>query len=176
MMNETEQSAPQEEESKDRFVILLRHGIAEEKSAEKPDDDRSLTREGNARMKQNARGLASVFPKAEAIYASPLVRAIQTGLWVTKAYGKKIRLQTIESLRHEKDPSEVIEFVRGLEARRIILAGHEPHLSRTMAAWTGLNAAEYELKKGGLYGLRVPDSGPAILEWILPPRVLRRIG
>lgn len=176
MNDEPEQSDSQEEDPKQQFVILLRHGIAEEKSALKPDDDRSLTREGNARMKQNARGLAAVFPKADVVYASPLIRAIQTGLWVTKAYGKKLKLQTIESLRHEREPAEVIEFVRSLEARRIILAGHEPHLSRTMAAWTGLDAAHYELKKGGLYGLRVPDSGPAVLEWILPPRVLRKIG
>jgi phosphohistidine phosphatase len=163
------------QENSDRFVILLRHGIAEEKSADKPDDDRALTGEGNTRMKQNARGLAAVFPKAEALYSSPLVRAIQTGLWVTKGYRKKLRLQTIEALRHEKDPAEIIEFVRGLKERRIILVGHEPHLSRTMAVWTGMAGADFELKKGGCYGLRVPDEGPAVLEWILPPRILRKL-
>ncbi len=172
---EAEESQASEAENSERFVILFRHGIAEEKSTDKPDDDRALTREGNARMKQNARGLAAVFPKAEALYSSPLVRAIQTGLWVTKGYRKKLRLQTIEALRHEKDPAEVIELVRGLKERRIILVGHEPHLSRTMAEWTGMGSTDLELKKGGCYGLRVPDDGPAVLEWILPPRILRKL-
>lgn len=169
----TEDSSDNEGEG--RFVILLRHGIAEEKSADKPDEDRALTKEGNARMKQNARGLAEAFPKAEAIYSSPLVRAIQTGLWLTKKYRRKLRLQTIESLRHEKDPAEVIEFVRQLSERRIILVGHEPHLSGTMGAWTGLGTEGFELKKGGCYGLKVPDEGPATLEWMLPPRILRKL-
>ncbi len=171
----SKESEALDSENGERFVILLRHGIAEEKSVDKPDDDRALTREGNARMKQNARGLAAVFPKVEAIYSSPLVRAIQTGLWVTKGYRKKLRLQTIEALRHERDPAEVIEFVRGLAERRIILVGHEPHLSRTMAVWTQLGTEDIELKKGGCYGLRVPDEGPATLEWILPPRILRKL-
>jgi len=39
------------------------------------DEDRSLTAEGHARMKQIARGLEQALPKANAIYSSPLLRA-----------------------------------------------------------------------------------------------------
>ena len=49
----------EEEGQRDRFVVLLRHGIAEEKSEGKTDSDRSLTSEGHARMKQIAKGLAT---------------------------------------------------------------------------------------------------------------------
>ena len=172
-MNEREQ--PEDGGSNAQFVILLRHGIAEDKSEEKPDEDRELTGNGHARMKKNAQGLARIFPKADALYSSPLVRAVQTGMWVTKAYGGKLTLETIDALRHESDPAEIVEFVRSLSAPRVILAGHEPHLTRTMAYWTGIGVTSFELRKGGCYCLRVEDSGPAALEWMLPPRILRRM-
>lgn len=159
----------------ERFVVLLRHGIAEEHSAGKADEDRTLTTEGHAKMKQIARGLAQILPRVQSIYSSPLVRCVQTGLWVTKGYRKKVALATHPSLRPDGEPDAVIEFANGLPDRRLILIGHEPNLSRTMAAWIGLEEpGRFELKKGGCYGIRISPRG-ALLEWILSPRILRRV-
>jgi phosphohistidine phosphatase len=151
------------------FLILLRHGIAEEKGT-KPDEERELTEVGHKRMKQIARGLARVFPKAEVIISSPLVRARQTAEWVSKAYDLPIEFS--DALAKDADVAQFRALVDGLTVQRAILVGHEPTLSAFMRALTGMQG-EIELKKGGCYGVRV-SGGAARLEWMLPPRVMRR--
>ena len=86
------------------FIILLRHGVAEEKGI-KPDRERRLTDDGNRQMKRTARALAALVPDAEAIYSSPLVRAYETAEWVAKAYGK-LRIETTAAL--EPGPGLVV--------------------------------------------------------------------
>ena len=61
------------------------------------------------------------------------------------------------------------------EERRVIDVGHEPTLSDDMAALVGIEPARVELKKGGCYGVRIAPDGTATLEWLLSPRVLRKI-
>src|SRR5687768_13625549 len=80
-------------ENPERFVILLRHGIAEEAEAAKKDADRSLTERGHARMRSIARGLERLAPDMQAIYCSPYLRAVQTALWVAKAYRSEIEIR-----------------------------------------------------------------------------------
>jgi phosphohistidine phosphatase SixA len=65
-------------EEGERFIILLRHGLAEERGDKKPDDLRELTGEGHRTMKKIGRGRVEIFPKAETIVTSPLRRALQT--------------------------------------------------------------------------------------------------
>ncbi|MHB0969627.1 MAG: SixA phosphatase family protein [Thermoanaerobaculia bacterium] len=161
---------------KERFVVLFRHGIAEPREdVSKPDAERSLTKEGNDRMKEIGRGLAELFPKADAIFTSPLVRAVQTALWISKGYGERITVQTTNALIPGASPAELREFLAGTRERRIILVGHEPNLSTNCVDLTGLSG-RLELKKGGCYGIRIDEEGNASLEWMLPPKVLRRIG
>lgn len=159
----------------ERFIVLLRHGIAQERTGEKPDEERHLTTEGHARMKQIARGLAVILPRAQALYSSPLLRCIQTSLWVTKVYGKRLRIQSTDALRPGSEPSLIINTVKAIPERRVILVGHEPNLTATALLWAGLDSDDpLELKKGGCYGIRLSGDS-AHLEWVLPPRVLRRL-
>ena len=161
----------------DRFVVLLRHGIAEAKGGPKPDEERTLTKAGHARMKQIARGLAQAFPKAEAIYSSPALRCVQTALWVSKGYRGKLSPQTTEVLSRTGKPGELRAFVNALSERRVILVGHEPNLSVNLRELTQLSGSNsLELKKGGCYGVRVRQDGSTALEWVLTPRLLRRLG
>lgn len=160
---------------RERFIVLLRHGIAEPHEPPKPDTERSLTKEGHERMKEIGRGLAQLFPKADAIYTSPLVRAVQTALWVAKGYGERITVRTTNSLVPGASAAELRELLGQTGDRWIILVGHEPNLSSSCAGLTGLSG-RIELKKGGCYGVRIGEDGGAELEWILTPKVLRRIG
>jgi len=148
------------------FIVLLRHGIAEDRDGSKPDEERELTEVGHKRMKQIARGLAQLFPKAERIVSSPLVRARQTAEWVSKAYDLPVEIS--EALAPDSDAARFRELVDGLSVERAILVGHEPTLSTFMLALTGMKG-DIELKKGGCYGIR-----DARLEWMLPPRAMRR--
>jgi phosphohistidine phosphatase len=159
----------------EKFIVLLRHGIAEPHGARADDDARILTETGNRRMKQIGRGLEKRFPKAEVIYSSPLIRCVETAEWVEKAYGSSITFKTSEALKPDATVDDFRALVDGSEARRIICVGHEPTLSKTMLAVTKMSSdGAIELKKGGCYGIRLFAGGGAQLEWMLPPRVLRR--
>lgn len=157
----------------ERFIVLLRHGIAEERTAEKKDEDRSLTAEGHAKMKEIAKGLQRALPKAAAIYSSPLLRAVQTALWVSKGYRSRLNVNTVDALQPGVPLKTVRAFVNAIEEPRAILVGHEPALSEIVHALTGIRAPE--LKKGGCYGVRLLPDGTAQLEWLLPPRILRQL-
>ncbi len=161
-------------EQEERFIVLLRHGIAEERAAGKPDEERELTADGHRRMKQIARGLARLLPKAEVIVSSPLVRARQTAECVARAYSRAIPLEGSPALAPDSNVDRFRELLAGVSARRAIFVGHEPTLSELMLALTGLSGA-IELKKGGCYGIRIDAGEAAHLEWMLPPRALRGV-
>jgi phosphohistidine phosphatase len=161
----------------ERFLVLLRHGIAEERSDEKKDEDRGLTTKGHARTKQVARGLREILPDAQAIYTSPLLRAMQTALWVSRAYRSRVPIQTTDSLAPGTPAKDFLKMLAAIEERRAILVGHEPALTDDLFALIGLKGgAGIELRKGGCYGVRLLPDGTAKLEWVLPPRLLRRLG
>jgi phosphohistidine phosphatase len=155
------------------FIVLLRHGIAEDKSADKPDGERRLTETGKRRMKKIARTLARVFPEAEVLQSSPLVRAMETSDAVEKAYGGELHTQTTELLKPDADVKDFRRLLADINAQYAIFVGHEPNLTDIMLDLTGMRShSEIELKKGVCYGIRIDDAS-ALLEWMLPPRVLR---
>jgi len=151
-----------------KFLVLLRHGIAEDATPEKNDLDRELTPKGRRKMEGIAAGLARVFPEAEAIYSSPAVRAIQTAQPVAKAYGLKI--EKSGALAPGVSPRELVDQV---SVEFAIFVGHEPTLSALMQDITETRG-QIELKKGGCYGIAF-ERGAARLQWMLSPRVLRRL-
>ena len=60
-------------------LYLIRHGLAEERGKDWPDDSkRPLTPEGIARLRKEARGLNEIGVGFDQIVTSPLVRARQT--------------------------------------------------------------------------------------------------
>jgi phosphohistidine phosphatase len=163
--------------SQERFLILLRHGIAEEPTAAKRDEDRSLTAEGHSKMKEISRGLAEALPKTDAIYCSPLLRCVQTALWVSKGYSSKANVTTTDALAPGSTPEQFLQLVATITARRVVIVGHEPNLTRALAAITGIaDLRALELKKGACYGVRIGADGQATFEWLLTPRVLRKMG
>ncbi len=156
------------------FIVMLRHGIAEDHGARANDDERELTETGHHRMEEIGRGLAELFPKAEIIYTSPLIRCVQTAEWVRNAYGAEMAVRKTDALRPEASAGEVRSLIAGSDARNLICVSHEPTLSSAMADLTGMTDSTVELKKGGCYGVRFFGTGRATLEWLLPPRVMRR--
>ncbi len=156
------------------LIILLRHGIAEPKGGDKPDADRTLTEEGNRKMKRMAKALAKRIPDADAIYSSPLARAFETAEWVAKAYDGTLTIDTATALMPGSDPAEFRDVLRRSSATCAYFVGHEPHLTSLMLALTGTETkGELELKKGGCYGLEIDDpEADARLQWMIPPRLL----
>ncbi|HYC89677.1 MAG TPA: phosphohistidine phosphatase SixA [Thermoanaerobaculia bacterium] len=162
----------------DRTIILLRHGIAEERSADGKDETRRLTTEGRARMREAARGLAELFPKVDTIYTSPLLRAVETAQAVAKAYGTKANINTTDVLAPGSDAKAFRALLDETPHRRAIYVGHEPTLTSFFLALLGIRNPKgaIELKKGGGYVVPIAADGAASLELVLSPRVLRRLG
>ncbi len=141
----------------------------------KADADRELTSEGHAQMKQIAKGLERAFPKALAIYSSPLVRAKQTALWIAKGYRSRVKVTPVDALRPGSTTAELRDFVEQIQERRAIIIGHEPSLSTIVMTLVGMPGRVIELKTGGCYGVRVHADGSSVLEWLLSPRILRKL-
>src|SRR5207245_4541828 len=152
------------------FIVLLRHGIAEDRSADKPDADRKLTDVGKRRIKRLRKTLARIFPEAEALYSSPLVRAVETSQAVEKAYGGEIGTETTGLLEPGASVRDFRRLLADTKSNFAIFVGHEPNLTEIMLDLTSTRSHNaIELKKGGCYGIRI-DDGSAHLEWMLPPR------
>ncbi|HET7434232.1 MAG TPA: histidine phosphatase family protein [Thermoanaerobaculia bacterium] len=164
-----------ENHSGERFIVFLRHGTAEDPNG-KSDAERNLTPEGHAEMKQISRGLEEVLSKADTVIASPLVRAQQTAVWVTKAYRLRVKVETSEALAPGASPDDFLALLAATPGRRVICVGHEPTLTNHMRALVRGTLANLGLQTGGAYGVRVSASGIAALEWVLTPKILRKLG
>ncbi len=114
-----------------------------------------------------------MFPDADTIVSSPLVRAVQTAERVAKAYGSALTIDETNALRPEADVAEFREMLAQAGGENVIGVGHEPHLSRIMLEVTAMSpAGRVTLEKGGFYGVRFSASGDARLEWMIAPRIL----
>jgi phosphohistidine phosphatase len=160
----------------DRSVVLLRHGIAEDARAGQADEERALTSEGHARMKQIAKGLERAFPRVQTIYASPLLRAQQTAMWVAKAYRLRAKIETTEVLVPGAGPLALAELLQSHTRGRIVLVGHEPNLSANLLALIRAEGrAAVEFKKGGAACVRLSAAGVGVLQWMMTPRLLAKL-
>ena len=166
-----------EEDGRDRIIVFLRHGRAEDARDGLTDAERPLTAEGHAEMMKLAAGVERAFPRAQTILSSPLTRAVQTALWISKAYRSRIKVQETPALTPEAPPEEFAALLREMNERRIIVVGHEPNLTRNMLSFVGLTNIGHHLalQRGGCYAVRLRGEGDGVLEWLLSPRILRKL-
>jgi phosphohistidine phosphatase len=128
-------------------VLLLRHGIAEERSPGRADAERALTASGRARTEAVLAMLNRLDLGCTALLSSPLRRARQTGELACAA-GLARALQLAEGLAPGGDPWPLLG---GLTAgRRLGLVGHEPDLGLLASALIGAGPGTLVLKKAGV--------------------------
>ncbi len=161
-------------------ICLVRHAIAVERGTPGYEADalRPLTPRGRDRMREAARGLQKVLTP-QLILTSPLLRARQTAEIVAATY----RLATpkvTESLANGDDAALLRELA-DLDASSVLLVGHEPYMSGTLALLlTGDSSSmSTDFKKGGAALVSCtgePEPGNCWLEWFLPPSTLRALG
>ncbi len=162
-------------------IIFLRHAPAGERedwaATGRPDAERPLTMEGRKRAREAAKGLLKFVETVDLVATSPWARAKETAEVVAKAFGAPL----VESnfLLPHRSPSSLASWLSGLDGQRVIVVGHEPHLSRVIA-WllTGSGARSIVgLKKAqaALLETKKAAAGSAVLAWSLPPRALRRL-
>ncbi|HZO88935.1 MAG TPA: phosphohistidine phosphatase SixA [Chthonomonadaceae bacterium] len=156
-------------------LYFLRHGAAEEHHAGQRDADRHLTSEGRAEMQAAAAGLAALDPRIDAIYSSPLARALETAQIAAKALGlreDKIRLEERLAAGNLRLGSLQSLLASQPSSARILLVGHEPDFSMVVGQLIGGGAVE--IKRGGLARVEAVrlEPGGGVLRWLLTPQHL----
>lgn len=167
-------------------VVLLRHGIAEERTrfakTGQPDSERPLTVKGAERTRRAVAGLLNLVPDLTIVATSPYQRARQTAELVAAACdpGDVDGPTVVEALRPAGEAAEIGRWLEGCpEEATVALVGHEPDLSGLMAWLTTADSVGFaRFKKAGaclieLRSARGPGGGE--LQWLLTPAILRRI-
>lgn len=156
-------------------IYLLRHGIAEDHSATGRDSDRRLTDEGRAKLRRvlERAHQAGVLPSL--ILSSPLRRALETAEIAARELGYDGKLVRTSALTPESSPQQVWDALREhRDESAILLAGHEPLFSATVAYLLGSTHAMVHFRKGALVRIDVSSTGSApagVLEWMLTAKL-----
>jgi len=156
-------------------IYLLRHAIAEERSASGRDADRQLTEEGRQKLRKVMKRAAGAGVEPSLILSSPLIRAVQTAEIAAEVlkYGGKI--VKVDSLTPDSSPREVWEEIRARkDEQAILLAGHEPLYSATTAYLLGSTRSMVDFRKAGLVRIDVQGFGGSpggVLQWMLTPKL-----
>jgi phosphohistidine phosphatase len=155
-------------------VYFLRHGKAQSRAAWQGGDDlRPLTEAGEQAVRRSARGMRSMGVVPDVIVTSPLARAKRTAEIVAEELGLLDRLREDKRLGHGFGVGALLKIIgREADAAAIMVVGHEPEFSATVAALIG--GGRVELKKGALALVNAEgtDLGDCVLAWLLTPAQL----
>lgn len=160
-------------------LYLIRHGLAGERGTYTNDDERPLTEEGKKKTRQIAQRLLDLNLQFDLILTSPLVRAKQTAEILLQA-GLSQQLEAADYLAHAGQIEDWLDWLQAWQQPKtpcLALVGHEPDLSEwaEILLW-GTAQGVLTLKKAGIIGLTLPESGSPIgnsqLFWLTPPRFL----
>jgi phosphohistidine phosphatase len=141
-----------------RQLWLLRHAEAEPHGT-RSDSERRLTPRGERQARAAGEALSRLKVTFEAVLFSPKVRARQTAELVAELWPKDERalLREHEPLSSGFAGAQALEALAQIGADgRLLVVGHEPDLSRTIAELTG---GRIDLKKGGLAVVRLEGVG-----------------
>lgn len=160
-------------------LLIVRHGIAEDRGPDGRDETRRLTDEGVIKTREAAQGLAKFADPPGAILASPKVRAAQTAQIFAQAYD--INVETLDALAGSS-PHAIAEAVSRREEAIVMIVGHEPTLGELVShlCTQGKHTGFVEMKKAGcacvdIDWARTPRGTveSSKLLWLATPGILR---
>jgi phosphohistidine phosphatase len=157
-----------------RRVYFLRHGKACSRADwDAADDLRPLTEEGERVIRAEALALKRHGLGVSVIVTSPLARARRTAEIVAEELDLSDRVLEDARLAHGLDLRRLAKIVaRQAEDAGVMVVGHEPEFSATIAAAIG--GGRVEMKKGAV--ARVDFAGPdlryGVLAWLVTPAQL----
>jgi phosphohistidine phosphatase len=156
-----------------RQLWVLRHAEAEPHGT-RSDDDRRLTPRGEQQARAAGAALSRLDVSFDAVLYSPKARARQTAELAAEQWPESQRelLRPYEALASGFDGRQALDALSAIgEDGRLLIVGHEPDLSRTVADLTG---GRIVLKKDGLAVVRLEGAGGE-LAVLMRPRELALI-
>lgn len=155
------------------IILFVRHAEAEDPATFGGDDmDRPLTAEGRKRAKRMFKKLARFYPGLDLILFSEARRAQETARLLAKRF-PHARQEMSASLNPGCMPREFLKLAGGLGGgiERLAVVGHEPDISRILAAIVAGGTLNIEIKKAALAEIEVNKIGHGTLRMLIPPRV-----
>jgi phosphohistidine phosphatase len=155
-------------------IYLFRHGIAEDGEPGSPDSARELTEEGRKKTAEVVKLARKAGVRPTLILTSPYARARQTARIAAEGMEYGGQVVVIESLVPHGSPEGVWQDLRDYaEEEAVLLAGHEPLMSRLVAYLLNAPSLRVEMKKAGLVRVDVETVRPhphGVLKWMVVPR------
>jgi phosphohistidine phosphatase len=159
-------------------IYILRHAAAEVRGPGIRDAQRQLTTEGKQELNAILKRARAAGVSPQAILTSPWSRALETARMAGKALRCGHVMET-EALLPDVPPLQVLREIRAVRnAQEVMVAGHEPQLSR-LAAFLLEAPLAVDLKKSALMRIDIQEKeGPprGVLKWMLTPRLVRHPG
>lgn len=155
-----------------KYLILYRHGMAEDKSRATNDDLRSLSLRGKTLLKKSVSGFKTMLGKHDnvQIYSSPKLRARQTAEMLSEELNLD-RPIFLDFLGTGGSVRMLRELVTDIEPGTIaIMVGQQPFLSLWCQELSGIFLP---FKKGTAACFKFPDEGGEVkaeLRWYLQTR------
>lgn len=162
-----------------KYLILYRHGMAEEKEKAESDDLRSLSIRGKNLLKKSVSGFETMLDTHNnvKIYSSPKVRARETAEMLSDelALDDPTYLEFLGTGGSVRLLRELVEDIEPGDAA--IIVGQQPYLS----LWSQeISGTFLRFKKGTAACFRFPNDGEgeakAELRWYLQTRDFAEIG
>jgi len=154
---------------------LLRHGIAEDRSATGRDADRRLTDDGRAKLRRVLERAHQAGVRPSLILSSPLRRALETAEIAAHELGYESKIVRIPALIPDASPQQVWDAIREhRDESALLLAGHEPLFSATVAYLLGCTREMVHFRKGAVVRIDVESISPTpagVLEWMLTAKL-----
>ncbi len=154
-------------------LYLLRHGIAEDNAA--TDADRQLTEEGRHKLRRVLKRAASAGVSPSLIISSPYKRALESAEIAASELAYKGKILRAGTLTPDSSPPSVWSEIREhRDEPSILLAGHEPLFSATVAFLLGSTNQMVEFKKAALVRIDLHSFSAqpqGVLHWMLTPKL-----
>jgi phosphohistidine phosphatase len=148
-------------------LILWRHAHAEEAHDSGEDLKRPLSAKGKKQAARLAGWLNQQLPDSARILSSPALRAVQTA----QSLGRDFKQEN--ALAPSASVADLLKAAKWPDsARPILIVGHEPVLSQTLAQLLQCPIENCVVKKGAVWWLRSRDDGTeagAILLSVITP-------
>ena len=174
-------SAEMSKTSEGLKLYVLRHGQAGPHVDDPARDAmRPLTAAGRKEIGDIANSLKALGVSFDLIASSPLKRALETAQIVANKLKETKRLEEWDELKGAGDPSALYKRLSALKgSMKILLVGHEPHLSGIIAEIiSGKSDVRLVLKKGGIAKVNVDELRPKVsgeLVWLLTPKLMKKM-
>ena len=161
-------------------LLVIRHGIAEERSLTQDDANRRLTPAGERRVKEVRRGLRRRGWRCDRVHSSPWLRAARTAELLLPLSSSDPRTTDLLVQSPRADLLSLISESASTHQRRATaVVGHQPWLGE-LVSWLAFGDSRHHdaivLKKAGVVWLEgTATPGGMSVRALIPPSLLRSI-